>query len=54
METANTVKVKYDTETKRVDVTCGDRRVTIAGRFETLEEARKAAEAYAKRWLMKK
>lgn len=54
METSQSVKVEYDVMTKRVDVTYGDRRVTISGKYETFEEARKAAEAYAKRWLIKK
>lgn len=48
------IKVTYDVTTKRADVFCGDRRVTMSGTFETIDEARKAADAYAKRYLIKK
>lgn len=54
MQVERSVKVQYDVMTKRVDVSYGDRRVTVSGTYETIEEARKAAEAYAKRWLIKK
>lgn len=54
MDAEHLVNVKYDAITKRVDVSCSDRRVTVSGKFETIEEARKAAEAYAKRYLIKK
>lgn len=54
MDAENLVKVKYDVVTKRVDVSCSDRRVTISGKYETIDDARKAAEAYAKRYLIKK
>jgi hypothetical protein len=54
MQVEHPVKVQYDVMTKRVDVSYGDRRVTMSGKYETIEEARKAAEAYAKRYLIKK
>lgn len=54
MQVEQSVKVHYDVMTKRVDVSYGDRRVTMSGTYENIEEARKAAEAYAKRWLIKK
>jgi rRNA processing protein Krr1/Pno1 len=54
METSQSVKVQYDVMTKRVDVTYGDRCVTVSGKYETIEEARKAVEVYARRWLIKK
>jgi len=47
------IKVKYDVTSKRVDVYCGERRVTMSGTYETIDEARQAAEAYAKRYLIK-
>ena len=54
MEIEQSIKVKYDVTSKRVDVYCGKRRVTMSGTYETIDEARKAAEAYAKRYLIKK
>lgn len=54
MELEQPVKVQYDVMTKRVDVAYGDRRVTVSGTYETIEDARKAAELYAKRYLVKK
>lgn len=54
METEQSIKVQYDVTSKRVDVYCGERRVTMSGTYETIEDARKAAEAYAKRYLIKK
>lgn len=53
MEVEQSIKVQYDVMTKRVDVAYGDRRVTVSGRYETIEDARKAAESYAKRYLIK-
>ena len=53
METEQSVKVKYDVTSKRAEVYYGERRVTMSGTYETIEEARKAAEAYAKRYLIR-
>ena len=54
MENQQSIKVQYDVTSKRVDVTYGDRRVTMSGTYESFDDARKAAEAYAKRYLIKK
>jgi rRNA processing protein Krr1/Pno1 len=54
MEATQSVKVQYDVTTQRVDVTVDDKRVSIPGTYKTIDEARKAAEAYAKRWLTEK
>ena len=54
MEIEQSIKVQYDVTSKRVDVYRGERRVTMSGTYETIDEARKAAEAYAKRYLIKK
>ena len=54
MDASEPVKVQYDVTTKRVNVSYGERRVTISGRYETIDEARKAAEAYARKYLIKK
>ena len=48
------VRVKYDAITKRADVFCRDRRVTLAGTYQTIEKARTAAEKYARQYLGKK
>lgn len=54
MESGLSVKVSYDMVTKRVDVSYGDRRVTMSGTYETIDEARAAAQAYARRYLIEK
>ena len=54
MQVEQSIKVQYDVTSKRVDVYYGDRRVTMAGTYESIDEAREAAEAYAKRYLIKK
>lgn len=51
MEISEPIKVKWDINSKRVTVTLGDRAVSIPGTFETLDEARGAAEVYASRYL---
>ena len=54
MEAAQGVKVQYDVITKRVDVSYGDRRVTLSGQYKTIEAAKQAAERYAKKYMIKK
>jgi hypothetical protein len=54
MESTDGLRVNYDAKTKRVEVKYGDRRVSVPGKFETLDEARAAAEVYACRYLGKK
>ena len=54
MATPDTVKVQYDVITKRVDVSYGDRRVTLSGQYKTIEDAKVAAERYAKKYMIKK
>jgi hypothetical protein len=54
MEVEQPVKVQYDVMTKRVDVSYGDRRVTLSGQYKTIEDAQEAAERYAKKYLIKK
>lgn len=54
MESTESLQVNYDVVTKRVEVRYGDRRVSVPGKFETLGEARAAADAYACRYLGKK
>lgn len=54
MQAQYDLNVQYDIETMRAMVTYGDRRVSLPGKYDDLAEARKAAEAYAKRYLIKK
>ena len=54
MQAQKTFNVQYDVETMRVLVTYGDRRVTLPGKYDDVAEARKAAEAYAKKYLIRK
>jgi hypothetical protein len=51
METTESVRVKYDVVTKRVEVIYGERRISIPGKHDSLDEAKAAAEAYARRYL---
>lgn len=53
METIDGLRVNYNAKTKRVEE-YGDRGVSVPGKFETLDEARAAAEVYACRHLGKK
>ena len=54
MEAEQQIKVEYDVVSRRVVVTYGERRVRMPGTYETIDEARSAAEIYAKRYLVKK
>jgi hypothetical protein len=51
MENFVGVRVKYVAATKRAEVTCGDRRVSIPGKHETSEKAMLTGETYAQRYL---
>jgi len=51
MNIIESLHVSYVAGTRRVEVKYGKRRVSVPGTHETLDEARVAAERYARRYL---
>lgn len=51
MDTIENLRINYDVTSRRVEVRCGERRVIVPGTHDTLDAARVAAEAYARRYL---
>lgn len=47
-------RIQYDVETMRVNVTFQGRRVSIPGKYETLEEGRVAADIYVRRFMARR
>jgi len=54
MEASQSMRVKYHPISKRVEIARGDRQISIPGEHDTLDQAKAAVDAYARRYLVKK
>jgi hypothetical protein len=51
MDIIDAPRVQYDVETMRINVTFRGRRVSIPGKYETIEDGRQAADDYVRRYM---